>query len=249
MANVREAFAAGAIAPDLGFFPGGPQAFSQAVHRRGSGDFIRALLKGADSSLHEAFVLGWASHIYVDCAVHPLINQVAAAVAGDRDLWHLRLEWGMDCLLLEERPELGQYRLGWDEGGVAQAFGAAALAFYPQEASATGLRHGQGQAARWLRRLPSVYLLCGAWWQPDRPLASALGRGARPAWRALGGLLAPFAACRDVAAVVATWRPEPKLADELKEKTLQAAAACAADWSNGFGDRPNLDLDTGEAQA
>ena len=68
----------------------------------------------------------------------------------------------------------------------------------------------------------------------------------RPVWRGVGSLLAPFSTFRDAAAIAATWRPEPALAAELKERALKAMAACAAEWPAGFGGRANLDLDTGE---
>jgi hypothetical protein len=248
--QLKAAFAAGALAPDMGFFPGGPRRFSEAVHRSGSSDFMRVLKKKARNGIEIAFAAGWASHIYADCAVHPLINQWATARAkagrGDKDLWHLRLEWGMDCLLLEEDPDLEKAEVLWPHRGEEELLQEVAAQVYPRQISRQGLVTGQNTTAQWLRRLPWIYRVSGGCRPPKlRPVSRGLSLVLQPICHLGAALLAPYEKCRDVAAISHTHRPDSMMAQQLKTGVEQAMVACIAGWRDDFLTRPDLDLDTG----
>lgn len=102
--EVRNAFLHGALAPDVGFFPGGDRRLSELVHHSRTADMCRALLNSAMSPSERAFAWGWLSHVLADVLLHPVINEWCGRQLGDGaskdDLLrlHVQLELGMDVL-------------------------------------------------------------------------------------------------------------------------------------------------------
>lgn len=251
----RAAFAAGSIAPDIGFFPGGPFAFSHRVHIEQSGDFLRALIDRATSEREKAFAAGWGLHVYTDMAVHPWVEASVAeslarglepAIAG---LWHMRLEWGIDCRLLALKgvdslwnPAL--YFPRREEG--ESLLGEVGKAFYGTDGAKDSLARGEAAALRWLHRIPKIL-----WWGGHtravglRPnpwcvfVFSRLGR------RLVGDLLERWAYFKDAAALA---RPQ-QASDEIWGQVVALGESALEGFLQGlagsFTQLGNPDLYTG----
>lgn len=244
---------AGTLAPDLGFFPRGPAAFSSRVHHERTGDFLRALQQEAAGDLERAFVAGWALHLCTDLAVHPLVDQTLAedtkAPMDHRirsELRHKRLEWGLDCELLE-RPELAflwAVELSFPrrpaEPGLLSAVGTR---FYGQEAREVLVQRGARSVCRWISRLPWIFLWSGHARLPGRRAALALGRRARPLVELFGGIASPFPRWVDAAAVARPVRPPAPRAQRIIQQAEEALCRYRETMATGFADFPNADLD------
>lgn len=118
------AFLHGSLGPDMGNFPGGSTSLARLVHRRRTGDVLRALLASAGSEAERAYALGWLSHIVADVLIHPLVNDVATTLTpgpgytiGD----HVRVEVGLDVWFCCDQPSLENLRLkpAFDRTGYA----------------------------------------------------------------------------------------------------------------------------------
>ena len=177
-------FAAGTLAPDLGFFPGSPASFSHRVHQERTADFVRCLVAGASSPEEHAFAKGWALHVIVDTATHPFVTAEAANMGAPRgapgpdrsQLWHKKLEWGFDCHVLsrDEDAEIGDQvealRHTEPEGG----FLRAAANLYESDASEVALRRGWISMTLWVPRLLRILLWTGSVRWPGRTLPTQL---------------------------------------------------------------------------
>jgi Zinc dependent phospholipase C len=116
--QLREAHAyayGGAIIQDMGYYPFGSKFFSDLVHYTRSGDFVVALLKGAQASndINDyAFALGTLAHYAADNLGHPVaINRTVPIVYPklrakfgpdvtyqDDPGAHLKTEFGFDVI-------------------------------------------------------------------------------------------------------------------------------------------------------
>lgn len=252
----RAAFLAGSVAPDIGFFPRGPRLFSERVHRERSGAFLRALVGEARDPVERAFAQGWALHVYTDIFFHPLINaQVASFLqrsrpGADPDLWHLRLEWGLDCLLLEAEEK----RFLWEaplcvplRSADASLLGLVGRRFYGEDAGEILLRRGIDSLYRWIRRLPRIFLWTGSTCPPRcRGTAGRAGRWAGGLLRALAGnRLDGSARWQEVAAAIRPWRPKPAVVTEAHRRGERALGAFAVGLAAQFAALPDLDLQLG----
>ena len=253
-ARSRAAFLAGSVAPDIGFFPRGPRPFSERVHCERSGAFLRALLAEAQDRVERAFAEGWALHVYTDLFFHPLINaQVAALLrqsrpGADPDLWHLRLEWGLDCLLLEAEDKGFLWEVPLcvplrPDG--TSLLGLVGRRFYGEDAREALLRQGVDSLCRWIGRLPRIFLWTGSTRPPRQP-AGAAGRWAGGLLRTLAGSrLDGVARWREVAAAIRPWRPDPEVVEEARRRGERALGAFAVGLAAQFAALPDLDLQVG----
>ncbi len=76
----------------------------------GPARLARALMHAAGDDCTRAFALGWTTHVLADALVHPLINRVAgsldpirqdtALTFADDPVMHIRVEFGLDALML-----------------------------------------------------------------------------------------------------------------------------------------------------
>ena len=117
----RNAFLHGAIAPDMGFFPGGAPLVSRLAHHARTGALCRALAAEARTDVERAFAWGWVTHVLADVAIHPLVNEACGELSlGDRStpLWgdavaaeHVRVEMGLDAAYAARFPALKAVRL------------------------------------------------------------------------------------------------------------------------------------------
>lgn len=253
--QAHAAFLAGSLGPDLGYFPGGPAAFSHRVHHDATADLVRALLASARSDAEEAFAAGWALHVHCDVATHPLINeqadrcrqQLSRQPPARLDLWHKRVEWGLDCTVLEStgyRPALWRQPLLFPaEAGGASLLGRAAQAVYGAVDDGQ-LRRGWASLETWVRRLAPLFGWTGSCRLPGvaPPVASAL---LRPAARGLGRLLASRPTLEDAAAIASPVRADDPFIGRVLPAAVGAVAAFQRSYAGRFAQMANLDLDTG----
>ncbi len=245
------AFLAGSLAPDVGFFPGGPAAFSHRVHHELTGDFVRRLLSEARCPAEEAFVAGWALHIETDAGTHPLINRLAAALSGQplgaarQDLWHKRIEWGLDCRILGAtgyQPPLWQQPLQVPVDLLIRS----ADALYGVDTDLLHLRRGLSGLADWIRRLAMVLFWSGS---AARGMTGQLPSkpGVTPSVaRMLARRLEGVCYVEDLVAILTPEFP----ADEFTLQALDATEAAVASFQRGWAERfvniLNRDLDSGQ---
>ncbi len=102
----------GSVIQDLGYYPFGRRRFTNLVHYVRSGDFVEALIHGAQSPQELAFAIGGLAHYICDTLGHPLAtNRVVPmmypkvrAEVGERALYadsparHVMVEFAFDVL-------------------------------------------------------------------------------------------------------------------------------------------------------
>ena len=104
--GVMAAMRFGAVAPDMGYYPGAEALLADLAHYVRSGDLARAVLDEAETEKERAFAWGWVSHMEVDALLHPIINREVASMRGlvgavlfdDDPATHVRIEFGLDTL-------------------------------------------------------------------------------------------------------------------------------------------------------
>ncbi len=254
------AFLAGSVAPDLGFFPGAPRRFSERLHHEYTGDFLRALRDETRDEVEWAFVAGWALHLYTDVALHPWVNaridaflqRLSGRFASRRNLWHMRLEHGIDCNLLE-REDL---HFLWDVNihypprrpDGPGLLGAVGKLFYGEEAQEVQISKGIDSQKKWIGRLPWIFQLTGNT-RPTRKkgLVSMVGYCTRPlVGKLLGDWLGSVERWDTMAAVARPLPPDPVLLNQADHLGEQALEAFRSGFDDHFATLDNLDLDTGE---
>lgn len=255
--KLQAAFAAGSVGPDIGFFPGGPAALSHRAHLECCGDFLRALTQEAASASERAFAAGWGLHVYTDMAVHPWVEARVAALIreGARpaapDLWHLRLEWGVDCRVLagEGMDGLWNARLHFPRRADGRSLlGEVGQAFYGRAADESLLERGEEATARWLRRIPKILWWGGHIHVPDRrpnPLCTLafahLGR------KVLGDWFQHWARFKDGAALARPLLPSDPVYEKVVGLGEAAGERFCRGFNEGFSQLGNPDLYTGQA--
>lgn len=123
----RNAFLHGAIAPDVGFFPGAPKRWSTVVHHWRTADMCRAMLGSATTDAERAFVWGWVTHLLADALLHPIINRwcvqqlgIGSSMAEQLRL-HVQLEIGIDVMHVTAVKRVGvpTFRSMFEESSVS----------------------------------------------------------------------------------------------------------------------------------
>lgn len=254
----RAAFFAGSVAPDLGFFPGGPRRFSERLHHEQTGDFLRALRDRVQDDLEWAFVSGWALHLYTDIALHPWVNSqvdvllgnLSGPFSGRRDLWHLRLENGIDCDLLS-RDELGFL---WDvdiqfprRQADCEILIQVGKIFFAGDVREAQVRQGMESQKKWVRRLPMIFLWTGNV-RPASPKSGIypFGRLVKPlVGKILGDWLGRVQRWENMAALARPLWPQPAKLSWAEKLGIEALSAFKAGFCEGFDSFENMDLDSG----
>ena len=136
----------GALAPDMGFFPGCDGRLSQLFHTGGSSSMARTLLALSQSPRDLAFTWGWISHVLADVEIHPHINAAAVDLLhaegqrspshGARRQAHVRVEAGVDAWYFASASRLRRTRLAhaFDARGIelpSRAFSITYDATFP----------------------------------------------------------------------------------------------------------------------
>jgi hypothetical protein len=80
----------GCIIQDMGYYPFGSKYFSDLVHYVRSGDFVEALVRGAQDLDELAFALGALAHYAADNNGHPIAVNCAVAMEYPK----LRAQYG-----------------------------------------------------------------------------------------------------------------------------------------------------------
>jgi zinc dependent phospholipase C len=102
----------GALAQDMGYYPGGSRELADLMHYVRSGDFVRALVDESRDPGEYAFALGALAHYLADSEGHPLgVNRVVPLTFpklrrrfgdsvnyGQDPKAHLRVEFGFDVV-------------------------------------------------------------------------------------------------------------------------------------------------------
>ena len=252
------AFLAGSLGPDLGFFPGGPTAFSHRVHHEHTADLVRALLAAAENETEAAFAAGWALHVCTDVTTHPLVNRRADDLRRERsrhppdrlDLWHKRVEWGVDCHVLsalDPRPLWRSELLFPGPAAGPSLLVRATGESFGEEADDGALRAGWSSTVRWVRRLGPIFSWTGSCRSPSRGrLAAAAGPVLGPLARSAALLLQNRESRENAVAVLSPEPPAPGFAEDMLTAGAEAVSTFQRHWLQRFEDLPNLDLDTGE---
>ena len=220
----RAAFVHGALGPDLGYFPGTDRFLSELAHRLRTGRMAARLMARASSDLQHAFACGWITHMLCDTVVHPIVETEVAAITGGAaagsapdaaiDLAHIRIEVGLDGVLLASYPELGR-RLpavfaARDLGFLARAFADV----YGLHVSREELHTAHLSVAHWHRCLVPLVRWMTADWSDD---ATNTGRFVAPLLRANdGGWLRYVGAGPVAAAFISPLRPSPNFSARVE---------------------------------
>src|ERR1035438_1485031 len=97
----------GCIIQDMGYYPFGSKYFSDLVHYVRSGDFVEALLRGAQALDELAFALGALAHYAADNNGHPIAVNRAVAMEYPK----LRAQYG-DEVTYADDPRSEERRVG-----------------------------------------------------------------------------------------------------------------------------------------
>jgi hypothetical protein len=245
------AFLAGCLAPDVGFFPGGPRVFSRRVHHEATGDLLRSLLTESSSTVDEAFTAGWALHVETDAAIHPLINRQASHPprapfsSARQDLWHKRIEWGLDCEILGAtayEPPLWKQELY----SPADLLVRAARPLYGGDADPLRLSRGLASLAGWIPRLARILFWSGAVARGatvnSKPHVHCVPRVARALAHRLDGVRY----AEDAVALLTPEVPEEGFTLQVLAAADVAVAAFHRGWAESFANVVNRDLDSGQ---
>ena len=254
--EMKAAFAAGSVGPDIGFFPGGPLTFSHRVHLERCGDFLRHLTQRATGDVEQAFAAGWGLHVYTDVAVHPWVEASVdellrrGTLPAYRDLWHMRLEWGVDCRLLAGgstdslwSPKVHFPRRGAD----SSLLGEVGREFYGGDAEEEALIRGGAATARWLERIPKIL-----WWgghtrvagrAPNPIIALVFARLGR---KVVGDWLERWSYFGDGAALARPILPTDEVWSRVMGLGESALEQFCQGWKEGFAQLGNPDLYRGE---
>lgn len=248
-------FYAGVLGPDIGYFPHGPRALSDAIHQYHTADLVRSLHDQAESPAEVAFAAGWSLHVYTDLAVHPELEQRAAKLQAvdplplGTDSWHKRIEWGLDCQTLEWTS----MRL-WDspldflmDDQSSGVLGRAAAKWFGPLLDESALAAGARSTHRWVRRLAPILLWTGGCQRTDR------SRTCRIAAAILRSLKRPLAAMRssdsrrdDAAAILGPLRDDEQWLLHLRHLAVASVDDFIAGWGTSHRQLENRHLSTGK---
>lgn len=111
----------GCIIQDMGYYPFGSKYFSDLVHYVRSGDFVEALLAGAQDVDELAFALGALAHYAADNNGHPIAVNRAVSIGYPK----LRSEYGNEVTYADDPSAHMKTEFGFDVVEVAQGNYAA----------------------------------------------------------------------------------------------------------------------------
>jgi hypothetical protein len=248
-------FYAGVLGPDIGYFPHGPRALSDAIHQYHTADLVRSLHEQAASPAEIAFAAGWALHVYTDLAVHPEIEQRAATLqAADplplgTDSWHKRIEWGLDCQTLEETS----IRL-WDSpldflmnDQTSGVLGRAAGKWFGPLLDKPALAAGARSTHSWVRRLAPILLWTGGCRRADRSgLCRMTAAILRPLLRPLAAMRSAASRRDDAAAILGPLRDDEQWLRHLRQLAVASVDDFIVGWSQAHGQLENRHLSSGK---
>ena len=251
-------FNAGVLGPDIGYFPGGPRVLSNAVHESHTADLVRSLHQLASDPAEAAFAAGWSLHVYTDLAVHPQIDQRAAQLQmqspmpAGTDSWHKRIEWGLDCKVLDSSPKrLWNNPLRFPvDGAPGDVLQRSTAVFFEGAAQPEMLLAGAESTTRWVRRLAPILAWTGGTRRPDRhPLCRWSAPVLRPLARGLARWWTQNPARDDEVAILNPLRDDEAWLDQLLQRAYASIEDFLAGWRQDHRQLENRHLSTGEVIA
>ena len=239
------AFLAGCIAPDMGYFPGGDPLLSDLSHCVRTADLARNLLDGARTNEDRAFTLGWVTHVLADAWIHPLINRRAGEIApggsceslsfaADPSL-HMRIELGLDGSFLARgdldrvptpRPVYDAETIGFVAGTFARTYG---VGIDPRVVLAS--HRASLRVTPWLIRLIRI---------------ASGGTAVSYALRRASGIFPQGGIPRNLLTLIA---PPPWLMAEACEVLATFPERFQVCCESGLEDLPSYNLDTGRLES
>jgi hypothetical protein len=249
----RAAFFAGAVAPDMGYCPGGDRFTSDLAHYVRSGRLARSLAASAGDPAAAAFARGWATHVLADALVHPLINRAAGELVGGRSsrpltfaddpAAHVRVEQGLDAVIAARFGASALWAAG-QRSFIAPAVRLLRDAYAATYGVAPSVRSAAASCRALARGVPLLLgygRVVGRWFGRTDAVADAAG----VAFRAAGAATAlfPRSVYHSLARPVA---PPDGLVDEIVGVIDAFPARFAAVEARGLADLPDYNLDTGE---
>jgi hypothetical protein len=249
----RAAFFAGALAPDMGYCPGGDRFTSDLAHYIRTGELTRSLAGSARDGTTAAFARGWATHVLADALIHPLINRAAGELVGGRPSGpltiaddpaaHIRVEQGLDAVIV---TRLGASAL-WPGGNrsfitpAVRLLRGAYAATYGVAPSDRALAASCRALARSVPLLLGYGRVVGRWFARDDGWGTAVGVAFRTA-----GVATTLVPRSPVYALMRPAAPPGWLVDEILAMIDAFPARFAAVEARGLADLPDYNLDTGE---
>jgi hypothetical protein len=253
---VRDAFLAGSVAPDMGYFPGGERFLSDITHYHRSGQFTNNLVGVAKDDVCRAFARGWATHVIADTLIHPHINRAAGELIhgqphhpltyADSPTAHIRVEQGLDAVISARYGgiEWRSSRVPAWAGGLVNLLGSAVSKTYGYIPTRSEL----WSSCRALFRIPPIILDYGrtvGWWFGEVDAVQP-NTAVRVGFSALRGVsrLAPHSLIHAFAVPVA---PSCWLLEAVEEVIGGFATQFAQIEAAGWMKLPDVNLDTGTA--
>jgi hypothetical protein len=250
-ASCRAAFLFGSIAPDLGYFPGGDSLLADLAHCVRPADMARDLVRSAVSDTDRALAWGWATHVFGDVWIHPLINQaVGEHISGRRlpglnyaedPFTHMRVELGLDAILpvRSEWPAPMSFSAAKPWLMAVDPLTQAYRRTYGFEASGARMRVSNHFVASFL----SILLLNGR-------VFSGRQKGVFVGWfhRALGGLARRFQPGRPLEALTNPLSPPDWLLVEAGGVVDSFVERFEPYYASRLSELPDYNLDTGQVE-
>jgi len=116
IADARAYAYGGSLIQDLGYYPFGSHLFTNLTHYVRSGDFVEALIRGAQDANEYAFALGALAHYASDNAGHPIaVNRVVPLIYPK-----IRTKIGKEALYADSPKRHVMVEFAFDVSQVAQ---------------------------------------------------------------------------------------------------------------------------------
>ncbi len=193
-------------------------------------------------------------HLYTDLAVHPWVTARADYLfkkrrTGYPDLWHMRVEWGIDCALLEQEEmdflwgACLHFPRREGENSLLSLVGAK---FYREDAQASIIARGERSVVRWMRWLPWFFLWCGKIYPEKRrgiPILTPCLR--RLTEKVLGEWLEDVEGYKSQVALATSWSPDPGDMQRVLNLGEKGLDAFKRGWAEGFASFGNADMEKG----
>lgn len=255
-----QAFFAGALAPDMGYFPGGDRRLADLAHYVATGQMARSLLRQAEGGCAAAYAWGWASHIIADVTVHPIVNRAAAELMNvpgkskltyaDDPRAHARVESGLDAWAQTHRPLPAVDPKRMRDAKTREMIRAACRQVHGCDPGRRSIDRSQRAMARLARWIPSLNLVNASALDLDsagqhKSRVSPLGRATLHAIRALTEIFQRHSMAWALTHPVS---PRPRITRGWAEVMDQCTATFLRHAANALCDLPDYNLDTGEVE-
>ncbi len=175
---------AGAMAPNAGYYLAGGDPLAEAVHIIKPVVLAETMMALAASDEEKAFALGWLAAINLDRLMYPsILNALAAGPYTMKPLEHLKIQWGMECRLLESPGAEWLWTAAPRLGAGLDLWSKAMAQVYQAKVPRKFLARAQAAQVEEVKRLPEFFWLTGQLQRPDGFWGNLLGRSVRNSLR------------------------------------------------------------------